>query len=91
MTEIKKIGVLSAAKVYAAMGAVGGLFVGAFMTLLGATAKGSAGGLLAGIGVLAIIILPVIYAILCFVLGAVGAFLYNVIAQTIGGVEVETK
>ncbi len=43
----------------------------------------------AGLGVLVIIILPIYFGIIGFIFGAIGAFLYNLIAGKVGGVELE--
>jgi hypothetical protein len=87
MQELKKMGVLSVAKIYAAFGAIGGFLLGVFMTLIGAAAIGGLSGLY--FGVASIIIFPILYAILGFVGGAIFAFLYNLIAGWIGGIEIE--
>ena len=42
-----------------------------------------------GFGVLGLIALPIIYGIIGFVSGAIIAFLYNLIARWIGGIEME--
>ena len=43
------------------------------------------------LGFLAVIILPVVYGILGFVMGAITAFVYNLISGWVGGVEMEFK
>ncbi len=92
MQEIKKIGILSAAKIEAALGAVIGFIAGIFMALIGTTIMsftelpGTYGILY---GVAAIIILPIIYAGVGFIGGLIIAFFYNVIAGAIGGIEME--
>jgi len=91
---IKSIGPMSIGKVFALLQGVFGLVAGAFLALagmLGAVAGGSDGpeGIVALLfGGAAIIILPVLYAIIGFVGGAVGALIYNVIAGLVGGIEV---
>jgi hypothetical protein len=35
--------------------------------------------------------MPVLYAVMGFVFGVVGAFIYNVIAKWVGGIEVEVE
>ncbi len=94
--ELKRVDVLSCAKVagilYACMGLlVGGLF--SLFAVMGA-ALGSGGdveapmvGLLFGVG--AVIILPIFYGVMGAVCVAIGAALYNVIARTVGGIRVE--
>ncbi len=91
--ELKRVGILSGAKVlgllYAALGLIfGGIF--SFVSVLGAAAgsgRGGAGGLLFGVG--AVIILPIFYGIVGFIGGALTAVLYNLIAHVAGGLELE--
>jgi hypothetical protein len=95
---LRRIGVLSAAKivaaVYAVFGALGGLFFMA-LSLVGAgiAAAGEDVSPLIGMifGVGAIIILPIIYACLGFVFGALSAALYNVFSGMVGGIELELQ
>jgi len=91
MKEIKKIGVLSAAKIQAIMMALFGLLLGLFYALISASLGASANslGLGAKLGALAIVILPILYAVFGFIAGAVGAFIYNLAAKWIGGLEIE--
>ena len=95
MVEIKRIGVLSLAKLQAIVMAILGLLIGIMYAILGtviaslASAQGQSLGILAGLGFLSIIILPIFYGIMGFVSGAIGAFLYNLIAGWIGGIELE--
>ncbi len=86
MAVLKRIGVLSMAKIYGAIGAVIGLVFGLAVTLVGAAAGGFGVGVF---GVFAVVLLPIIYGIAMFILGAISAFLYNVIAKRVGGVELE--
>lgn len=37
------------------------------------------------------LLLPVLYAVMGFIFGVIGAFIYNVIAKWVGGVEVEVE
>ncbi len=57
------------------------------MSMLGGISGGSehSSGLLMGFGVLALIIIPIIYLILGFITGAVGAIIYNIVAAVSGG------
>ena len=92
--KVKKIGVLSVAKIYGAIGAVIGFVIGLFIALLSVfmamlPMKGSI--MFAGLGVLAIIIVPIFYGAILFIAGAVGAWIYNVFAAWIGPVEIELE
>ncbi len=92
MQEIKKMGVLSVAKIEAVLCAVAGFIVGIIIALVGTAMMGMmqtprAFGLY--FGVASIIILPIVYGILGFIVGAIVAFLYNIVAGAIGGIEIE--
>lgn len=99
MTRVKRIGPLSLAKVMGLVYGGLGLIVGAVVSLvavLGAAVGFShrAGGatfvgLLFGAG--AVILLPIFYGLLGFVCGAVGAWIYNLAAGAVGGLELELE
>jgi len=101
--RIKKLGVLSVAKMYAAMAFVislliaipYGLVIIVFSMIGASSARGDAafalggGGVVMGLGMM--IGLPIIYTIMAFVGGAIGAFVYNIFAGFVGGVEIEVE
>ncbi|MBU7022773.1 MAG: hypothetical protein HXS40_01300 [Theionarchaea archaeon] len=97
MQEIKKFDVLSVAKIEGAMGAVFGFIAGLFMAAIGTTFFGFAGmagaelprGFNLFFGVVAIVVVPIVYAILGFIAGIIMAFVYNVLAGWIGGIKIE--
>lgn len=100
--QIKKLGVLSVAKMYAAIFLVMGLLIsipyGLFVigfSLLGASAGGSNGLAIGGggvvVGILVMIGLPIFYGAIGFVGGAIGALLYNLFAGIVGGIEIEVE
>ncbi len=91
MKVVKKIGVLSFAKIEAVLMAIVGLVYGIIFAVFGSSALTEAGAVGAGYGILGIIILPVTYALMGFALGAAGAFLYNLVAKHIGGIEIELE
>lgn len=99
MHEIKKIDIISLAKIEGAMGAVIGFIAGIILAIVGTAAMGLAGMSGADIpfapglifGVAAIIILPIIYGIIGFIGGIIVAFIYNVVAGWIGGIEIELE
>jgi hypothetical protein len=37
------------------------------------------------------LLIPVVYAVIGFVFGVVGAFIYNILAKWVGGIEVEVE
>ena len=96
---LKSIGVLSAAKIvavmYAVMGLIAGLFFGAIFSLIPMAADGGAGEMptwlapMFGMG--AIIIMPIVYGVMGFCIGAIGAVIYNALAGVLGGVELRLE
>ena len=91
---INRVGPLSCAKVAAALYAVVGLVAGIFVSLAAmagafAANEEAAGALGLVFGVGAIIVLPVMYACVGFVMTLILTVLYNKIAGAIGGVEVD--
>lgn len=97
LQAIRRIGVLSLAKVLAATYAGLGLLIGGVLSVisvvggvLGAAITQDAGGL-AGMlfGLAAVIVLPIVYGLVGFVTGLVIAPLYNLVARAVGGIEVE--
>ena len=98
--RIKKLGILSVAKMYAAIMFVisllisipYGLFIIIF-ALTGASSIGGQGGLALGgggvvFGLLFMIGLPIFYGMIGFIGGALGALLYNIFAGFFGGIEI---
>lgn len=94
---MKRVGPLSAAKLAGVVYALGGLLAGGLISLVSIVGAGiglSQGdgqfpGMLFGAG--AIIILPVCYGALGFITTLIGAWLYNVVAGMVGGVEIELQ
>ena len=95
---VRRIGVFSAGKLlaalYAALGLVAGLFV-SLASLVG-TESGMGGqhgaapmGALFGVG--AIVLLPLVYGVIGFLGGVIFAFLYNVAASVVGGIELDVE
>ena len=96
--RITHIGPVSVAKVAFVLYGVLGLIFGAFfaaVSLLGAglgAAHGEESALLgAAFGVGAVILLPLLYGGLGAVMGLFMAWLYNIVAGFVGGVEVRTE
>lgn len=89
---IKSVGVLSIGKLMGCAYALLGLLVGAIFTLLalvGALAGSGPGGIGVVFGVMTVIWLPILYGVLGFVGGVIGAAIYNVVASKLGGIELE--
>ena len=98
---IRRIGVLSLATVMGALyGLLGLIFGGIFalFSLLGAgllstmqteDAPSALFSVMFGVG--AVIFLPILYGLMGFVGGALGAWLYNVVAAMTGGLRLEVE
>lgn len=97
MVIVKKIGALSLAKLQAIIMAVFGLFLGILYALMGPTiiqASLAGGQAIPEVGKFifgpwAILILPVIYGIMGFIVGLVFAGVYNLVARIFGGLKIE--
>ena len=100
--RIKKLGVLSVAKMYAVIMLVVSLIIsipyGLIIMVFGAAMMGTGarGGMAAGggsivAGLAVMIILPIVYSAMGFVGGAIGALLYNIFAGIVGGIEIEVE
>ena len=99
---IRRMGVLSVAKIYGVLMAVFGLIFGVIYGLVvmvfgaamlsrsaGGSGAAAASGIIFGLAIM--VMLPVLYGILGFVFGAIFALIYNAGASTIGGVELELE
>ena len=100
--QIKKLGVLSVAKIQAAILVVISLLIsipyGLIIMVFGAAMMGGGGrgGFAAGggsivVGILVMIGLPIMYGIIGFIGGAISALLYNLFAGFVGGIEIEVE
>src|SRR5262245_25822556 len=98
---IRHVGVWSVARLYGALSAAAGLLFGGIFAVAGLVG-GMAGfvsrpdsgfqpifSALFGVG--AIIILPIFYGALGLISGAIGAALYNLFADMIGGIEIDVS
>ena len=100
---IRRFGVISVAKIYGLlmfiMGLIIGVIYGLILIVLGASlsAFGGRGDATAGgistvaMGIGMMIGLPIFYGILGFIMGAIGALIYNAVAGIIGGVKFELE
>jgi len=93
--KLKRIGVLSAAIFQgAAMAAIALLAVLVFLVVGGIFVGTSGGegleGFLTG-GPMALLVAPIIYGVMGFIGGAIGASIYNIVAKMTGGIEYETE
>lgn len=98
MKEIKKIDILSLAKIYglsmAFVGLILGIFVGFIMFFFG-TFVGSDNNYSsyfgAGLGLIGLLAMPVILGLIGFVFGGMASFFYNILASWLGGIKVELR
>ncbi len=90
--RVRRIGVLQAAKISAVAYALIALIIvipfGLIMMVAGGNAGGGAGAL--G-GLIGIIIAPILYGIGGFIGGALAAFIYNLVAGWVGGLEIDLQ
>ncbi len=101
--KIRKLGILSVAKIYSVMMLVLSLLISIpygliiiMYALFGAGMMGGdaafavgGGGVLLGIGIM--IALPIFYAVIGFIGGALAALVYNIFSGIVGGVEMEVE
>jgi hypothetical protein len=93
---IKRVGPVSCAKITGTLYAILGLVFGGIVSLIAmvggfASDSSRAAGLGAVMGVGAIVVFPILYGCIGFVATLIGAWLYNVVAGLVGGVEVEMQ
>jgi hypothetical protein len=93
---IKRIGPVSCAKITGTLYAILGIVVGAIFSLAslaGAFAPDTSGGAGLGaiIGIGAVVVFPVLYGGIGFVATLIGAWLYNVTAGLVGGIEMDLQ
>jgi hypothetical protein len=103
MLRIKKLGVLSVAKMYSVMALVLSLLISIpygliviVYSLFGASFIGGDAALAVGgggviIGILIMIGIPIMYSIFAFIGGAIAALLYNLFSSFVGGIEIEVE
>jgi Predicted membrane protein len=101
--RIRKLGVLSVAKIEALVLLVVSLLISIpygliiiLYSLFGAGMIGGNGGLALGgggvvLGIGIMIGLPIMYGIMGFIGGAIGALVYNLFAGIVGGIEIEVE
>ena len=93
---IKRFEPLSVGKVagllYGAMGLVVGVIVSLAATIGGLAGHDTFGALAGGlVGIGAVVLLPILYGGLGFVVAIIAAWLYNLAAGFVGGIEIELK
>lgn len=95
MHVIKSVGILSCAKIAAAIQAAMGLIIMPFFLLVamvGAVAGTRATDRLSSaIVVVVALFLPVFYGVVGFIMGALAGWIYNLVSKWIGGIELELQ
>jgi hypothetical protein len=94
--EIKKINVLSLAKIYglsmAFLGLIIGIFVGFAMFFFG-TFVGSGNNYSSyfglSLGILGLVATPILFGLLGLIFGGLATFFYNILASWLGGIKIE--
>ncbi|MFT3806786.1 hypothetical protein [Arenimonas sp.] len=100
---VKRVGALSLGKLMGLMYGGIGLLVGAIFGLVSMVggmaglaaqegAEGAAGaGFMAGLGLAAVVIFPIMYGLMGFIGGLLSAVFYNLAARFVGGVELDVE
>lgn len=83
MKRLRSIGVGSVFKISLVLGAVAGLIVGVILMILDLLDHRVAEGLIT------LVLAPVLYGVLGAVVNAIMAWIYNRVAERLGGLEVE--
>jgi hypothetical protein len=92
MHIVKSVGVLSMAKIMGLIQACMGLIFAPFFLLIGmlGSLAGQDKNPFAGVvGVFLALLMPVMYGAIGFIVGAIGALLYNLFAKLVGGIELD--
>jgi len=89
---IKSVGAVSFAKIMGTLYVIVGVVLGGLLSLVAMAGFGRSGSGLgvAIFGVAAVVVVPLVYGCLGFVATLIGAWLYNMAAGIVGGVELET-
>jgi hypothetical protein len=106
MVIIKRMDALSLAKIQGilgvAFGLIAGIFIGiiasVFQAMLDATmaSEAASGEFIIDTGFFklgwaAVIVLPILYGIMFFIMGLISAWLYNLAAKLVGGMQIELE
>lgn len=94
--ELKKIGILSLAKIAGLFGVLYGLISGILISIIYSKAGSIPGlaeqlGMINQLGYSSLIILPILYGIIYFLVGIITAFIYNLLAKKVGGIELSLE
>lgn len=90
--ELKRVGIMSLAKIAGLIGVIYGLVSGLLFSIIYSKAGSIPGlteqlGMISSLGYSSIIVLPILNGIIYFIAGVVIAFIYNLLAKKVGGIE----
>ena len=92
---VKRIGPMSLAKLSGTLYALIGLIIGAIVSavsIIGGAMGGSDAGMMGLIfGAAAVVLVPLLYGCMGFVMSLIGASLFNLVAGWVGGIELDTE
>jgi hypothetical protein len=89
---IKRIDPISYAKVQGVLCALLGLIFGIGIALIGMVGGSlGGGGMLRGLGLLAIIVVPILYGLFGFIATIIAALLFNMAAGWVGGIKLDVE
>lgn len=95
MHIVRSVGVLSCAKVFAVVHfAIGLIFVPFFliMAMVGVFAGAKAGNAFsAAVAITTAVFMPFLYGFIGFIMGALGAWIYNLASGWLGGIQLELQ
>jgi len=95
MMEIKKIDILSTAKLCACLVGgiylVAGVFISFVVSILGIPVMQSFDVLSLGSALLATLLVSMVMGAVCFIFSAIFAWLYNILAKLIGGIKIDLQ
>lgn len=98
--KIRRVGALSLGKILGVLYAVAGLLLGLVFSIagmfgaaIGMSQQEGPGAALLGLlfGVGAIVILPLVYGTMGFIVGLIVAVVYNIVARMAGGIELDLE
>jgi|WetSurMetagenome_2_1015567.scaffolds.fasta_scaffold251144_2 hypothetical protein len=96
MVILRKVGVLSMAKIETILMAIFGLILGLFYGIASSFVNSTEYADVATdsslmLGWWSILVFPILYAIIGFIAGAIGALLYNMVSRWVGGIELDLR
>ncbi len=95
--ELKRIGILSLAKIFGLFGVIYGLFSAILLVIVYAQTGNLQGvteqlsTLMNALGYWSLLIFPILNGVIYFIAGVVLAFIYNLLAGWLGGIRLEFK